>query len=38
MVVIDISGRPVLVFKAAFPTQKIGEFDTELVREWFNAF
>ena len=37
-VVIDISGRPVLVFKAAFPRDKIGEFDTELVREWFNAF
>jgi imidazoleglycerol-phosphate dehydratase len=37
-VVIDISGRPFLVFKAAFPRDKIGEFDTELVREWFNAF
>ncbi len=37
-VVIDISGRPVLVFKAAFPRDKIGEFDTELVREWFHAF
>src|SRR3984885_8920177 len=37
-VVIDISGRPVLVFKSAFTTSKIGEFDTELVREWFNAF
>lgn len=37
-VALDISGRPVLVFKAAFPSQKIGEFDTELVREWFNAF
>src|SRR6201996_3293893 len=37
-VVIDISGRPVLVFKAAFPSDKIGQFDTELVREWFNAF
>ncbi|MDB5566202.1 MAG: hisB, partial [Tardiphaga sp.] len=37
-VVIDISGRPFLVFKSAFPTQKIGEFDTELVREWFTAF
>ena len=36
-VVIDISGRPFLVFKSAFPTQKIGEFDTELVREWFTA-
>ena len=37
-VVIDISGRPVLVFKAEFPRDKIGAFDTELVREWFNAF
>lgn len=37
-VVIDISGRPVLVFKAEFNRDKIGEFDTELVREWFNAF
>ena len=37
-VVIDISGRPVLVFKVDFPRDKVGEFDTELVREWFNAF
>jgi imidazoleglycerol-phosphate dehydratase len=37
-VVIDISGRPMLVFKATFPRDKIGTFDTELVREWFNAF
>ncbi|EJN14095.1 imidazoleglycerol-phosphate dehydratase [Bradyrhizobium sp. YR681] len=37
-VVIDISGRPFLVFKAEFPRDKIGEFDTELVREWFQAF
>jgi imidazoleglycerol-phosphate dehydratase len=37
-VAIDISGRPALVFKAEFPRDKIGEFDTELVREWFNAF
>jgi len=37
-VVIDISGRPVLVFKVEFPRDKIGQFDTELVREWFNAF
>ncbi|UTD27010.1 imidazoleglycerol-phosphate dehydratase HisB [Bradyrhizobium sp. WD16] len=37
-VVVDVSGRPMLVFKAAFPRDKIGEFDTELVREWFNAF
>src|SRR5215213_8987631 len=37
-VVIDISGRPVLVFKVAFTRDKIGEFDTDLVREWFQAF
>src|ERR1700753_2580694 len=37
-VVIDISGRPVLVFKVDFPRAKVGQFDTELVREWFNAF
>ncbi len=35
---IDISGRPFLVFKVNFPTHKIGSFDTELVREWFQAF
>src|SRR6476661_10413208 len=37
-VVIDISGRPFLVFKADFPRDKVGQFDTELVREWFQAF
>jgi imidazoleglycerol-phosphate dehydratase len=37
-VVVDISGRPFLVFRTAFPTQKIGTFDSELVREWFQAF
>jgi imidazoleglycerol-phosphate dehydratase len=37
-VVVDVSGRPMLVFRTAFPTPKIGTFDTELVREWFNAF
>ena len=37
-VVIAVSGRPFLVFKAEFPRDKIGEFDTELVREWFQAF
>jgi imidazoleglycerol-phosphate dehydratase len=34
---VDVSGRPFLVFKAAFPTPKIGSFDTELVREFFQA-
>jgi imidazoleglycerol-phosphate dehydratase len=37
-VAIDISGRPHLVFKVAFAHDKIGTFDTELVREWFQAF
>jgi imidazoleglycerol-phosphate dehydratase len=37
-VAIDISGRPVLVFKVGFSRDKIGEFDTDLVREWFQAF
>ena len=35
---IDVSGRPFLVFNAEFPRDKIGSFDTELVREWFQAF
>ncbi|GAC1331067.1 MAG: imidazoleglycerol-phosphate dehydratase HisB [Beijerinckiaceae bacterium] len=37
-VAIDVSGRPFLIFRAAFPTPKIGDFDTELVREFFQAF
>lgn len=35
---LDISGRAFLVFKAEFPSQKIGTFDSELVREFFQAF
>ena len=37
-VAVDVSGRPFLIFKTDFPREKIGEFDTELVREWFQAF
>ena len=37
-VAIDISGRPFLVFRVAFGRDKVGAFDTELVREWFHAF
>jgi imidazoleglycerol-phosphate dehydratase len=37
-VALDISGRPFLVFRTNFPTPKVGDFDTELVREWFQAF
>ncbi len=34
---VDVSGRPFLVFKVAFPRPKIGTFDTELVEEFFRA-
>jgi imidazoleglycerol-phosphate dehydratase len=37
-VVIDVSGRPHLVWRVAFARAKIGEMDTELIREWFQAF
>ena len=35
---LDVSGRPFLVFKAEFTKDKIGEIDTELFREFFQAF
>ncbi len=35
---LDLSGRPYLVWSLDFPTAKIGTFDTELVREFFQAF
>ena len=34
---LDLSGRPYLVWNVAMPTAKIGRFDTELVREFFQA-
>lgn len=34
---LDLSGRPYLVWNVVFPTAKIGTFDTELVREFFQA-
>lgn len=34
---IDVSGRPFLVWRVAFNAPKIGTFDTELVREFFQA-
>jgi imidazoleglycerol-phosphate dehydratase len=37
-VALDISGRAFLVFNTTFHTPKIGEFDTQLVREFFQAF
>jgi len=37
-VALDVSGRPFLVFRTAFHSDKIGSFDTQLVGEWFRAF
>ena len=37
-VVVDVSGRPHLVWRVAFTRAKIGEMDSELIREWFQAF
>jgi len=35
---LDLSGRPFLVWNVPFSAEKIGSFDTELVREFFQAF
>ena len=37
-VAVDVSGRPFLVFRTQVAVPKIGTFDTELVREFFQAF
>jgi imidazoleglycerol-phosphate dehydratase len=37
-VAVDVSGRPFLVFRTKFAQAKIGNFDAELVREFFQAF
>ncbi len=37
-VALDVSGRPFLVWKVRFTADKVGEMDTELFREWFQAF
>src|SRR5205085_7301611 len=36
-VAIDVSNRPYLIWKVKFTRPKIGEMDTELFREWFQA-
>lgn len=36
--VLDISGRPFLVFNAEFKNEKVGEYDTCLTEEFFRAF
>ena len=38
VVTVDLSGRPFLVYNADFPTEKIGEFDTECVEEFLRSF
>ena len=35
---VDLSGRPYLIWRVAFPAPKIGTFDTELFREFHHAF
>ena len=35
---LDLSGRPFLIWNMDLPTARIGNFDTELVREFFQAF
>ena len=35
---LDLSGRPFLIWNVDLPSAKIGSFDTELVREFFQAF
>lgn len=35
---VDVSGRSYLAFGATMPAQKVGDFDTELVKEFFEAF
>ncbi len=35
---IDVSGRPYLGWQVAFSRDKVGDMDTELFREWFQAF
>lgn len=37
-VVVDLSGRPGMVFNVEFTRDKIGDFDVELVREFFQGF
>ena len=37
-VAVDLSNRPYLVWKVKFSQPKLGDFDTELFKEWFQAF
>jgi imidazoleglycerol-phosphate dehydratase len=35
---VDFSGRPFLIYNVDFPTPNVGQFDTQLVREFWQAF
>ena len=35
---IDVSNRPYLIWKVKLKVEKLGEMDTELFKEWFQAF
>ena len=37
-VTIDVSNRPYLIWKVKLKVEKLGEMDTELFKEWFQAF
>lgn len=37
-VVLDISGRPHCTWKSGFTTNRLGEWDTELIEHWFESF
>jgi len=37
-VAVDVSGRPYLIWDVVFSRPKIGDMDTELFKEWFQAF
>ena len=37
-VALDVSNRPYLIWKVSFTRPKLGDMDTELFREWFQAF
>lgn len=37
-IAVDFGGRPFFVFNADFPTPKVGDFDTELIRDFWHGF
>jgi imidazoleglycerol-phosphate dehydratase len=37
-VAVDVSNRPYLIWRVEVPKPKLGEMDTELFKEWFQAF